>query len=75
MGRCSVSAAERQRRFRTRASRGVSVLLVPVVLDPLIETLIRDGRISEADALDPAKVALVAAQVLAEWASRWRRFP
>lgn len=65
-----MSAAERQRRFRARVRRGVSVLIVPVVLDPLIEMLIRDGRISEADALDPAKVALAAGQFLAEWASR-----
>ena len=48
--------AERQRRYRRRRRDGVQV--VPVEVDAgILNTLIKDGRLSEQDLLDPKKIA------------------
>jgi hypothetical protein len=63
-----VTAAERQKRYRSRQTRGVRVYLVPVK-SVAIETLINAGRLTDAEAHDDAMVILELASLIEEGAS------
>jgi hypothetical protein len=67
-------AARRQRAYRQRASKGEAVLRVSVHYFGVIDALIASSRLSEADALDRTKVEAALADILCEWARRWRDF-
>jgi len=62
-----VSAAERLRRHRARVRRGEEVLRVTVKPAKIIEALLRAQKITDADALNRAKVEEAVSQVVAEW--------
>lgn len=58
------SAAERQRRYRQRQRDGVQV--VPVEVDhALVQKLIDSGWVSEAEAVDPERLADAVARAAA----------
>ena len=62
---------DRTRSCRQRQKRGRAVLSVEVDEFKLISALIESGRLSEAQALDPARVRGALAEVVRDWAGRW----
>lgn len=66
------SAAGRMRRLRDRRRRGLGVFKVEIDEDELLSALLVSGRLSEAEALRTRQVNAALADILREWASRWR---
>ena len=66
-------AAERQRAWRRRLRKGLAVYRIEVKRDPLIATLLDSGRLTEFEALNPAKVEAAIAEVVNDWPRRWWR--
>lgn len=64
--------AETQRRYRRRRRKGIAVVGLPLHYYALVEALLAAGRISDSDAVDKGKVEAAAANVLSEWAAKWR---
>jgi|tagenome__1003787_1003787.scaffolds.fasta_scaffold19271144_2 hypothetical protein len=63
--------ARRQRRFRERDRCGVIVLPIEVSHHRLVEAAIRNGSLTETEALSRDNVARVAAQMLEEVIQLW----
>jgi hypothetical protein len=64
-------AAVRQRRSRSRRTRGMIMLRVEVHEHSIAEALIVAGRLTDAEALCRGRVERELAKVIQEWASRW----
>jgi hypothetical protein len=65
----ALTNAERQRRFRLRQKQG-AVCITIGVMPAVVEALIDSGRISEADAIEPAKLAETVERTLDRIATR-----
>ncbi len=68
----ATSAAERQARCRLRRRRGETPLQISV-RETVVLALLESNRLTEAEALDKAKLQESAAEILEEWAKRWLR--
>jgi hypothetical protein len=64
--------AIRSARYRARRHNGHAIFRLELDRDALIMALLVSGRLTEAQALDHARVERELAGVLAEWAARWR---
>lgn len=75
--RLSPSKAQRaansrhQREWRRRRACNIRLLRVPVLETELAWAMIESGRLSAAEALDPAALTRAASEILAEWAASW----
>jgi hypothetical protein len=72
LARTRTPAAVRQARLRRRRHNGRAIFRLECDRDPLVLALILSKRLSEADALDHARVERELAGVLQEWAKRWQ---
>ena len=70
--RPGAAAANKQRAYRRRQAAGLAVLGVPVRHFEFVDGLIAAGRLGVEEALDRRLVEREAAEILAEWARRWR---
>lgn len=66
-----MTSAKRQRLHKGRIKRGERVLEVCVRYNALIEVLLESNRLSEAEALDPRKVEVEAAEDIHDWIARY----
>ena len=67
-----MTAREKQKNYRVRSALGLAVLKVDVELIPLIESLADPGRLSLGACLERRAVEHAAAEILYEWAQKWR---
>jgi hypothetical protein len=66
------SAADRQAAYKARQRQGEAILAVRCNYHAVIEALLDSNRISESDALDRHKVEEAVADLVRDWALRWR---
>ena len=65
-------AAVRARRKRARRRQGLAIFYIEANEARMIEALLAAGRLTEAEALERPSVERELAQVLVDWARRWR---
>lgn len=65
-----MGAAAKQRAYRQRLRKGLTVYRVPLPPDNVL-ALIVSGRLTEAEAMDRKAVERELATVQAEWSRRW----
>lgn len=63
--------AQRQRRRRQRDRRGIAVLAVEVNYYKLVSAILRNGSLTEAEALSKENVARIAGRMIEEVIALW----
>jgi hypothetical protein len=66
------AATRRQRRSRRRRKEGRLLLQIEISECETIETLIRSGRMSEADASSRTRLKLAIERLVADFVERWQ---
>jgi hypothetical protein len=64
-------ATRRQRAYRRRAARGVSVLRIEVDFCATVDALLASSRLTPAAALHRHAVEKALGEVVSEWAAKW----
>jgi hypothetical protein len=65
--------AARKRRFLNRQKRGLIYLTIDVAHYRFVAALVASGYLTEAEALDPQKLAKAAEQVIDDYIQSWER--